>query len=77
MIATFKSHCKVCGKPLGVFDNDTCRDCERWLKVIEDIKADIEDFKKEIFHRHTSYEAFASVSHCLEIIDRHTKGEAE
>ena len=42
------------------------------MSVIEDIKAEIEDFEEEVFHRpNTDYEAYASVRHCLEIIDKH------
>lgn len=48
------------------------------LKVIEDIKQEIEDFEEEVFHRpNTDYEAYASVRHCLDIIDRHIGKEQE
>ena len=67
-MTTFKSHCKVCGKPLGVFDNDTCGDCKRWLKVIEDIKVEIAEYKDDkVIHA----ERNEMIDIVLEIIDRH------
>lgn len=43
---------------------------------IEEIKAEIEEFREETFHRpNTDYEAYASIEHCLEIIDKHIGGD--
>ena len=45
------------------------------LSVIEDIKAEIQDFEEDVFHRpSTNYEAYACVRHCLDIIDKHLSG---
>ena len=66
MIITFKSHCKVCGKPLGVFDNDTCGTCERWLKIIKDIKAKIRNLSDLKTDNDKVW-----ICDVLEIIDKH------
>lgn len=79
-MTTFKSHCKVCGKPLGVFDNDTCGECERWLKVIEDIKAEIEetiesyvcDKEENTMKAQGMLNAMRMI---FEIIDKHISGD--
>lgn len=36
-MTTFRSHCKICGKPLGVFDTDVCDGCERAEKELQKV----------------------------------------
>ena len=44
---------------------------------IEDIKAEMEDFKERINQIPNMAVAYAAVVHCLDIIDKHTKGDTD
>ena len=63
--------CKKCGKPLGVFDGNTCADCSK----IEQIRAEIEERRKRRSNRSPLIDG--TYLDCLQIIDRHMKGETE
>ena len=43
--------------------------------VIEDIKAEIEDFGEELFHLPNAVQGYAAVSYCLDIINKHIGGD--
>ena len=62
--------CKKCGKPLGVFDGNTCADCSK----IEQIRAEIE----QLYTVDTVYEDVVAVDKAdvLQIIDKY-KGDKE
>jgi len=57
--------CEKCGKPLGVFDGNTCADCSK----IEQIRKEISEWKDDkVIHA----ERNEMVDIALEIIDKHT-----
>lgn len=56
--------CEKCGKPLGVFDGNTCADCSK----IEQIRKEISEWKDDkVIHA----ERNEMVDIALEIIDKH------
>jgi uncharacterized Zn finger protein (UPF0148 family) len=58
--------CEKCGKPLGVFDGNTCADCSK----IEQIRKEISEWKDDkVIHA----ERNEMVDIALEIIDKYTK----
>ena len=59
--------CEKCGKPLGVFDGNTCADCSK----IEQIRAEIADLDDAEYEFEGYYKA---VNDALQIIDKYTKG---
>ena len=69
--------CDRCGGE--IYPNTLCIECNDYLAksvFAEEIKQEIYDFEEEVFHRpNTDYEAYASIRHCLDIIDNHLKGE--
>ena len=63
--------CKKCGKPLGMFDGNTCADCSK----IEQIRQEIEEWRKRRSNRSPLIDG--TYLDCLQIIDRHMKGDSE
>lgn len=63
--------CEKCGKPLGVFDGNTCADCSK----IDAIRQEIEERRKRRSNRSPLIDG--TYLDCLQIIDRHMKGETE
>ena len=60
--------CEKCGKPLGIFDGNTCADCSK-----------IEQIRTEIEHEGAMFpdgEFFVSIDRINEIIDKY-KGNKE
>ena len=58
--------CKKCGKPLGMFDGNTCAECSK----IEQIRKEISEWKDDkVIHA----ERNEMVDIALEIIDKYTK----
>ena len=58
--------CEKCGKPLGMFDGNTCADCSK----IEQIRKEISEWKDDkVIHA----ERNEMVDIALEIIDKYTK----
>lgn len=61
--------CEKCGKPLGVFDGNTCADCSK----IDAIRQEIEELKPYAMYA----DGMVKKSEILQIIDRHMKGDPE
>lgn len=64
--------CEKCGKPLGVFDGNTCAECSK----IDAIRQEIEELRND----HKMRDEYAEADGLLEalvIIDRHMKGDSE
>ena len=58
--------CEKCGKPLGMFDGNTCAECSK----IEQIRKEISEWKDDkVIHA----ERNEMVDIALEIIDKYTK----
>ena len=47
------------------------------IDELKAIRAEIEDFKEELFHLPKATQGYAAVCYCLDIIDKHTKGDPE
>ena len=56
--------CEKCGKPLGMFDGNTCADCSK----IEQIRAEIADLDDAEYEFEGYYKA---VNDALQIIDKY------
>ena len=56
--------CEKCGKPLGVFDGNTCDDCSK----IEQIRAEIADLDDAEYEFEGYYKA---VNDAIQIIDKY------
>ena len=63
--------CEKCGKPLGVFDGNTCADCSK----IDAIRQEIEERRKRRSNRSPLIDG--TYLDCLQIIDQHMNGETE
>ena len=63
--------CEKCGKPLGVFDGNTCADCGK----IDAIRQEIEERRKRRSNRSPLIDG--TYLDCLQIIDQHMNGETE
>ena len=50
-----------------MFDNDTCRTCERWLKIIKDIKTEINQMNCAAYMGKYN----VGLSDALKVIDKH------
>jgi len=61
--------CEKCGKPLGVFDGNTCAECSK----IDAIRQEIADLKPYAMYT----DGMVKKSEILQIIDRHMKGDSE
>lgn len=61
--------CKKCGKPLGVFDGNTCAECSKIDAIRQEIKQKYNDYKMR-----DDYEEAYGLEEALMIIDKHIGG---